>query len=422
MSIAHNLQDFKLVFITSFMPFGGHENYTMHEAAQLKRAGIKLIIIPRSVNGPVIGSVAQDLLENTLSVPLFNIDIGLNLIRTILSRPRLVIECIGWGLQKSVTWLDVLKSLSVLPKSFYLARILQHEKLTHIHAHSTTTVAVLGFVLSRSLGIPWSVVLHSSSSANEKHRRLFNALLRSAEFIRSIDDLGRVKLMEMFGDAYAARLKCIYEGVDIADRRPVEAPADKQFSIATVGYLYQLKGHIYALEAARLLLERGITNFVWRFFGNGPDRDYLAGLISEMNLAGHVELTGWVPNDQLLAMYASGQVDLVVLPSITDRKGRFEGIPTCLKEAMAYGIPVVATDTGGTQELIGEGAGILIPEKDAGTIADAVEKLLKDHEFRRLQSEKGRAKIIEKFDSRATVQQLLQAMTGEEVDPGKLPG
>lgn len=414
MKMAHYLQDSKLVFVTSFMPFGGHESYIMPEAEQLKRLGVRLLIIPRSAHGAVIGSTAHDLLENTLSVPLFSVDIGLNLIKILVSRPGLVTECLVWALQKSITWMDILKSLSVLPKSFYLAHILQHEKLSHIHAHSTTTVAVLGFVLSKSLGVPWSVVLRDSSIVNEKHKRLFRALLLSAEFIRSIDDLGREKLVKMFGDVYSSRLICIHGGIDISDRQSVEAPSGKHFSIATVGYFIQKKGHIYALEAARLLLERGVTNFAWRFFGDGPERDFLAGRISEMNLAGHVELAGWMPNDRLLKMYAAIQVDVVVLPSITDREGRFEGIPHSLKEAMAYGIPVVATDTGGTRELAGDGAGILIPEKDAGAIADAIEKLLKDHEFIQLQGEKGRAKVIEKFDSRATVSQLLQAVVGPD--------
>ena len=87
----------------------------------------------------------------------------------------------------------------------------------------------------------------------------------------------------------------------------------------------------------------------------------------------------------------------VVLASLASAD-EHEGIPVSLMEAMAAGVPVVATDSGGTSELIGGGAGLLVPVGDVDALADALRGIVSDQELRRAASEGGRRRVAESFD------------------------
>ena len=104
---------------------------------------------------------------------------------------------------------------------------------------------------------------------------------------------------------------------------------------------------------------------------------------------------------------------MVILPSITTDKGEHEGIPVTLMEAMAYGIPVISTKTGGIPELIGDGSGIMVEEKNAKAIADAIERLMLDRNFYHILSLKGREKILKEFSIKENAKNLLSLFKAE---------
>jgi len=82
-----------------------------------------------------------------------------------------------------------------------------------------------------------------------------------------------------------------------------------------------------------------------------------------------------------------------VLPSYV------EGLPVSAMEAMAVGLPVIATNIAGTSELVEHGkSGVLIRPSDPQAIADAVIRLIDDYDFRKRAAELGRAKVVEEFD------------------------
>ncbi|MNL26702.1 putative teichuronic acid biosynthesis glycosyltransferase TuaC [compost metagenome] len=97
-----------------------------------------------------------------------------------------------------------------------------------------------------------------------------------------------------------------------------------------------------------------------------------------------------------------------MLPSIRTQTAipEEEGIPVALMEAMAAGVPVISTPTGGTAELLGEGAGMLVPPEDAPAIAEAIARLLRDPEARRAQVQRGREKVASQFSIQASVDTL----------------
>jgi glycosyltransferase involved in cell wall biosynthesis len=107
-------------------------------------------------------------------------------------------------------------------------------------------------------------------------------------------------------------------------------------------------------------------------------------------------------------MYKERIVDILILPSINTGNGEFEGIPVSLMEAMAFGIPVISTDTGGIPELIGDGSGIMVKEKDPEAIAVSIEKLMNDKPYYDFISERGRKKIERDFNVSIISKELLK--------------
>ena len=80
---------------------------------------------------------------------------------------------------------------------------------------------------------------------------------------------------------------------------------------------------------------------------------------------------------------------------------------------MAAGVPVISTTTGGIPELLGNGAGILVPPEDCEALADAIQLLMKDSEMRSKLSAQGRAKIEKEFAISAIVKKLVELFTQE---------
>jgi glycosyltransferase involved in cell wall biosynthesis len=129
-------------------------------------------------------------------------------------------------------------------------------------------------------------------------------------------------------------------------------------------------------------------------------------------------MADFVPQHLFEEMYRKREVDAVILPSfdIGDEDG--EGIPVCLMDAMAYGVPVVSTDAGGIPELIGDGGGIMVEQRDAGQLADAIEMLIKDREMWCAVGEKGKRKVERDFNLRTVSESLLAIFNSHRVKKG----
>ena len=101
-----------------------------------------------------------------------------------------------------------------------------------------------------------------------------------------------------------------------------------------------------------------------------------------------------------------GRADVFVLASIRDPTGRMEGIPVALMEAMAAGVPVVATRLSGIPELVSADTGMLVEPNDPDALADAIERLLDDRELARRCADGGRARVVSRFDLFTEAQRL----------------
>jgi L-malate glycosyltransferase len=218
----------------------------------------------------------------------------------------------------------------------------------------------------------------------------------------------------------AAKLHTIYSGIDAAQYHCALTPEQKRRLrqnlgigptapvILTVARLFPQKGHRYLLEAAPIIRE-AIPDAHFLLVGEG---DLQASLTQQINAAGlesYVHLLGARQDiPQLLAIS-----QLFILPSL------YEGLPNVLLEALAAGVPVVATDLGGCREIITNGQdGMLVPAGNAAALAQAAITVLQDPRLAASLQQAGRQRVIEDFSIDKSVaayislyEQLLGAKT-----------
>ncbi len=166
--------------------------------------------------------------------------------------------------------------------------------------------------------------------------------------------------------------------------------------LVTVGRLVEKKGIEYALRAIRILKDRGV-DVEYRVLGDGPRRDRLDRLARELGIGDRVTLQGRHGQEKVRDVLDAS--DVLVAASVTAADSDEEGIPNVLKEAMASGMPVVATRHAGIPELVEDGvSGLLVPERDAVALADALDWLAREPGRWAAMGRAGRAKIELEYD------------------------
>ena len=193
----------------------------------------------------------------------------------------------------------------------------------------------------------------------------------------------------------------------------------KVFAIVTPANLLEVKGHRYLVEACLILIKHGVKNFQCIFYGEGPLRVKLENLIKRKSLANYVKMPGAIFHERLIEMYMNKKVDTVILSSINTSKGEHEGIPVSLMEAMAHKIPTISTNTGGILELLSDGAGIVVEEKNPGQLANAIEILLKNQKLRDKIGTKGYQRVVEEFNVSINAARLLEVIKDQNLPKWK---
>jgi glycosyltransferase involved in cell wall biosynthesis len=158
---------------------------------------------------------------------------------------------------------------------------------------------------------------------------------------------------------------------------------------ANVAALVPHKDHATLLNTAKIL-EHRFPDLHWVLAGQGQLKEQLETQIERLGLGERVHLIGQVDEPERL----TADADLFVMSS------REEGLGTSVLEAMALGIPIASTSAGGLPELLGRGAGLLVPPRDPAALADAVGRILEDVELSRRLVRRAQEEVLRFSDRR----------------------
>jgi glycosyltransferase involved in cell wall biosynthesis len=159
----------------------------------------------------------------------------------------------------------------------------------------------------------------------------------------------------------------------------------------TVASLHVRKGHDVLVGALGKVCVPAGRRLVWIFAGEGPERATLRQAVEGLGDAVSVRLPGQMKDVEMLLSAA----DLFCLPS------RYEGLGVALLEAMAAGVPCVASRVGGMAESVIDGeTGLHVPVGDEAALARAIESLIDDPQLARRLADGGRQRTAEQFDVR----------------------
>ncbi len=174
---------------------------------------------------------------------------------------------------------------------------------------------------------------------------------------------------------------------DVHLREQLQIPAGS-FIWGMVSVLRSWKGHLYALEALRQLVDAGLPTILV-VVGEGPYRSLIEPRIQELGLNAQVRLVGYQEDvTPWLAL-----MEVVVMASYAH-----EGVPQAVLQALAMGKPVVGTTVGGIPEVIRPGeTGLLMPPKDAHALAAALRQLWEQPTLRQEMGQRGRDLVIQKY-------------------------
>jgi glycosyltransferase involved in cell wall biosynthesis len=395
----------KIICITSSFPFGKLEVWAGNELNSLLEQGNEIIVIPRTGKGKVINEDALKFIPNVIDLPFLNWAMLVSMLIYVFSKPILLFKLLSEIIKQSNNVVDVMKGIIVLPKSLFLVKMLANQKVDHIHSYSTSSAAIMAFVLSSYLKVPWSYTLHTSAQLNNRFKRSYLFQADSASICRTISQRTAIELSTFIGPDLSRKIRKVHLGVKTVVELKERTKTNTPFIIATPAVFLEYKGHAYAIDAARELINMGINGFKWFFYGSGPLLRDIQHKAQKLKLHNHCFFPGNIDHRELLDKYEDREIDLVVLTSITSGF-QPEGIPVSLMEAMSYAVPVVATDSGGTLELIGDGAGVNVPQKDSINLAKEIKRFIEDNEYHDIQGNKGRKKIADDFDTKKTSIQL----------------
>jgi colanic acid/amylovoran biosynthesis glycosyltransferase len=264
------------------------------------------------------------------------------------------------------------------------------ERFDLIHAHYAYMGARWLTVMD-TVGAPLvvSILGHDLTYHGERHRKEYGELFRRGpRFLASSQLLARLAESEGIDPA---RITVLYPEVDTDFFAPVERGGRTgPLALLTVGRLDWTKGLIYALEAMSLLVERGL-DFQYRIVGEGSARTEIETAIRDLGLAERVILTG--AKDRAGCRDELGRADVFVLASVSEAFG------LAAAEAQATGLPVVATRIGGLPEAVVDNqTGLLVPSRDPGALANAIQQLADRPDLRLALGRRGRERVVAEFD------------------------
>jgi glycosyltransferase involved in cell wall biosynthesis len=275
---------------------------------------------------------------------------------------------------------------------FFSRKLLKQEKFDLVQAFFTVPCGAIAWKLSREFSVPYVVSLRGSDVPGYSDRFQFlypflrpivRMVWRGASAVVS-NSRGLKELALQTNNEQS--IAVIPNGVDVKHFVPQEKSlvANEGVIHLTLGAsrLTDRKGIVYLIEALDIL--RDTFRFSLVIIGDGNAKERLEQLVKDRDLSESISFVGRIPREETLPYYQTA--DIFVLPSLN------EGMSNAMLEALACGLPMITTRTGGADELVKEGEnGLFIEQANAQDVARALTVLCEDTELRQQMGKKSRA-------------------------------
>ena len=283
-------------------------------------------------------------------------------------------------------------------ESVLLARELERRHVDHLHNHFANSAATVGLLASRLLGIGWSFTMHGISETDFPAGLMLGRKIEAARLVACVSYFGRAQGMRLVAPKHWEKMHVVRCGVPF-DRLPLREPEGRNTkTLICVGRLSPEKGQAGLLRSFAQLRGRH-EDVRLRLVGDGPERQALEALAAELGLTDRISFLGRMSEAEALAEIARS--DILVLPSL------MEGLPIVLMEAMALGVPVIASRVAGIPELVEDGTGgLLFAPSDWDELTSCIERLLTDDALCRALADHAKRKVNEEFDVRKSAEML----------------
>lgn len=281
-----------------------------------------------------------------------------------------------------------------------LAQLIRQSQFDLVHAHMYASAAASAFA-TLGTDIPLVITEHSEAIWRSRSARYFSRWFYSrAKHIIAVSKGIRHRLIEQDGVPYD-RVTVIMNALSSTPELPASIqpglPAELRNGplVGLASRLQPEKGVKYFLEAAvRVLQLLPQANFL--VMGDGPLRKELQTYAALLGVHKRIHFLGF----RLDARALVGLLDVLVVPSLS------EGTPVVTLEAMAAGVPVVASTVGGIPEQIRHGReGLLVPPGDSSALAEAILRLLRNPLWMQQLGEAGRQRVLSQFRFPTMVQE-----------------
>jgi glycosyltransferase involved in cell wall biosynthesis len=267
----------------------------------------------------------------------------------------------------------------------YADKLLKKTKFDAIHAFFGVPCGSMALCLSKKYAMSYIVSLRGADVPGFSERfsllyvflqPLIRLVWRRAKFVVANSE-GLKQLAQKTNSEQ--KIEIIQNGVDIQMFKPAEKKQNEYVCILSVSRLTPRKGLRYLIQAIKILLENtSLTEkakIELQIIGDGDEKNALEQLANELGISHKVKFLGRILHENLASYYA--QADIFCLPSLN------EGMSNTVLEALATGMPIVATKTGGTEELVRDGEnGFFAAQKSAQDLAEKLESLINDETLR----------------------------------------
>lgn len=358
-----------VAFLVGSLDRGGAERQLLELANRLDRARFRPVLITWFARGSLVAELQPDIANFHLSIP----QVG----AVPAWRRPAVAARLAWRL-----W-----------------RVLRRLRPAILHAYLFTAY-VIGALVGPPAGVPVVIAGRRGLSTYDRFGRAAAVLGRIANRRIALhicnSDAMRARALEAEPGLDPRRVLVVPNGIVPAPDLPGGLPdgwrAPGVVLGAMVANLLPHKGHAEALEALRQARERGAAVRLV-LLGEGPQRPRIEAAIRDLGLATSVVLAGSRPDVRGLL----GHFDFALLAS------HDESLPNALMEAMAAGLPVVATGVGGVGELVRDGIdGWVVPPRDPQALAAALVEVARSAE-RPERGRRGRDSVLRRFSMEAMV-------------------